>query len=129
MHLDDPFPLDDVPPRVRRAILAVFMGRRPSIREVGAVSDQRWLATPELGERSLSIIRRITDTDRAPTGNHSSSTMTDAELLRRLDFIQRELASLHRLVRMKLREASGGKPIPRQLPAEQLETWGSPHRS
>jgi hypothetical protein len=128
MHLDDPFPLDDVPPRVRRAILAEFMGRRPSIREVRTISNQRWLATPEIGECSLSTIRRITDPDRAPASSRSSSTMTDTELLRRLDFVQRELASLHRLLRSKLREAPAGKPNPRQRPVELMETLGSPHR-
>ena len=128
MYLDDLFPLDDVPLRVRRAILAEFMGRKPSIREVRAVSDQRWLATPEIGERSLGIIRRISEPDRTPTDSPSFPTMTDTELLRRLDFMQRELASLRRLVTMKLREASGDKPIPRQLPTELVETLGSSHR-
>ncbi len=126
MDLDDLFPLDDVPPRVRKAILAVFMGRTPSTREVGALSDQRWLATPEIGQRSLGIIRRITETDRAPTGDRSSATVTDTELLRRLDLIQRELALLRRLVRMKVREASRGNPIPRQPAVGSMKTLGSP---
>jgi hypothetical protein len=100
MHLDDPFPLSDVPPRVRKAVLAEFMGRRPSVREVRGVTDQRWLATPDIGERSLSIIHRITKPDRTPADVISPSRMTDAELLRRLRCIQRELESLERLLRV-----------------------------
>ncbi len=129
MQVDDLFPLDNVPPRVMKAILAEFAGRRPSICEVHAISDQCWLAMPEIGERSLTIIRRITGVDQAPTDISSSSMITDAELLRRLDTIQRELEALLRLQKGRFRKASGGKPIPRQLPVERMETIGNPHRS
>jgi hypothetical protein len=128
MQVDDLFPLDDVPPRVRKALLAEFAGRRPSIREVHAISDQRWLATPEIGERSLTIIRRITGADRAPTDIPSSSMTTDTELLRCLDAIQRELEALLRLLKVRFRKESRGKAILRQLPAERMETIGNPHR-
>jgi hypothetical protein len=109
MHLDDRFPLNDVPPRARKAVLAEITGPSPSVREVREISDRRWLATPEISERSLSIIHRITEPERTSTDVSSPSRMTEAELLRRLCFVQRELEALERLLKVRLRRARPGR--------------------
>jgi hypothetical protein len=108
MHLDDRFSLNDVAPRARKAVLAEIMGRSPSVREVREISNRRWLAIPEIGERSLSIIHRITAPDRTSTDVSSPSRMKEAELLRRLRFVQRELEALERLLEVRLRKARLG---------------------
>ncbi|WP_210252240.1 hypothetical protein, partial [Microvirga tunisiensis] len=42
MTLEEPFPLDAVPSRVRAAILNAFKGRCPSVREMAEISDRDW---------------------------------------------------------------------------------------
>jgi len=99
MNLDDPFPLGLVSSRVRTAVLREFKGRCPSIREMMRISDKNWLATPGIGETALEDIRSVVD-DRSPReGSSSSTAMSDAELLKRLEGIQHEL----RQIRMMLK--------------------------
>jgi hypothetical protein len=97
MRGDEPFPLEAIPSRVRSAILQEFKGRLPSVREVDLVSDKQWLATPGVGPSALVSIRSITAgwQDASPP----SSRMTDAELLERLEFVQRELRAISKMLK------------------------------
>ena len=54
MDWEEPFPLNAVPPRVRKTILNEFNGRCPSMREVAEIPDSHWLATPNIGPTVLS---------------------------------------------------------------------------
>jgi hypothetical protein len=108
MHLDEPFPLDAVPSRVRHAILQEFKGRCPSLREVAETPDSYWLSTPAIGPAFLEKIRSITDPQ--PTVPPSSARLSDAELLARLEWLQKELRWLHEQLQARL----STKPVRRK---------------
>src|SRR6478736_4475310 len=91
MDWDEPFPLNAVPPRVRKTILSEFKGRCPSIREVAETPDSYWLATPSIGPTILEQIRRVTGAALEQTASPSRPRLTDAELLDRLERLQDEL--------------------------------------
>ena len=102
MKLDDPFPLELVSPRVRATILREFQGRCPSVREMTQISDRRWLATPGIGSTFLKNIRSVTDDQQRRIATHSSNEMTYAELLERLESLQRELKSIRAMLRDRM---------------------------
>jgi hypothetical protein len=92
MHLDQPFPLEAVPSRVKHPLLLEFKGRCPSLREVDQIPDKHWLATPGIGPASLEAIRSITHAGRVQSVSHAASpSLSDAALLRRLEGLQEEL--------------------------------------
>ena len=106
MNLDDPFPLELVSSRVRAAVLHEFQGRCPSIREMMRISNKQWLATPGIGETALGDIRSVVD-DRSSREESSSSTaMSDAELLKRLEGIQNELQQIRTMLKGRMFGAS-----------------------
>jgi hypothetical protein len=90
MQQDEFFPLDAVPPRVRRALLREFQGRWPTVQEVSQISDRHWLATPDIGPSTLEKIHSVLRPQSCQREGFSPE-MTDAELLNRLEFIQEEL--------------------------------------
>lgn len=104
MAPDDPFPLNLFPAQVRAAILSEFDGRCPSLQEVAEISDARWLSTPAIGPVVLKKIRDLGQGDAAP-----SRLMTDAELLRRLTLLQKEVQLIQRTVRRMLPQGSRGE--------------------
>jgi hypothetical protein len=111
MHLDEPFPLEAVPSRVRDQLLLEFKGRCPSLREVDQIPDKHWLATPGIGPTSLETIRSITHAGQAHTVSHSASpSLSDAELLRHLEQLQAELRSLE--AELKARMFTGPRHNP-----------------
>ena len=59
MPQDEFFPLDAIPPRVRRAILHEFQGRRPTVQEVSQIPDRYWLATPDVDPSTLEKIHSV----------------------------------------------------------------------
>jgi hypothetical protein len=97
MPLDEPFPLVAVPSWVRHAILNEFKGRCPSIREVAEISDRQWLKTPNIGPAALKMIRSVIDEYQS-----QSAALSDAELLKRLEWLQKELRWLERQLKSRL---------------------------
>jgi hypothetical protein len=92
MHLDQPFPLEAVPSRVKHPLLREFKGRCPSVREVDQIPDKHWLATPGIGPASLEAIRSITHAGRVQSVSHAASPrLSDGALLRHLEELQEEL--------------------------------------
>ena len=92
MNLDEPFPLEAVPSRVRHVLLREFKGRCPSLKEVDQIPDKYWLATPGIGSTSLKTIRSITNAGRQQTVTEvASPSLSDAELLRSLERLQEDL--------------------------------------
>jgi len=117
MPLDEPFPLNQLPPRARTAILREFQGRCPSQQEVAEISDARWLATPDVGPGTLKQIRALGRAVDPPT-----EAMTDVELLERLTALRAELKLIQRSVRLELvrgstnthsfdRQAASSRPL------------------
>lgn len=100
MRLDEPFPLEGVPLRARKAILQAFGGRRPSILEVSEVSDARWLTIPGVGPSTLEQISRITGVGIGPTNLPCAPQLSDAELMKRLDRLQLELLRLQKALKL-----------------------------
>jgi len=95
MHLDEPFPLEALPSQVGHAILREFKGRCPSLREIDQVPDKHWLATPGIGPIYLEKIRDIINALRGQEVSRATAkSLSDAELLRRLEMLQEDL---HRL--------------------------------
>ena len=80
MQLDDPFPLEELPVRIRQTILAEFEGRHPSIREVASLPDSHWLRLPGIGPRVLAWMRALTRGARRKARLPSLAGLTDAEL-------------------------------------------------
>ena len=110
MQQDEFFPLDAIPPRVRRAILQEFQGRRPTVQEVAQISDRHWLATPDIGPYTLEKIHKVLR-PQLQQGDGASPKMTDAELLDRLEFVQEELRRIRRILAhgsARPRESSSG---------------------
>ena len=97
MPLDEPFPLAAVPSPVRLAILKEFKGRCPSVREVTEISDERWLKTPGVGPVVLKIIRSVTNEQQS-----QPARLSDAELLKRLEWLQEELRWLEGQLKSRL---------------------------
>ncbi|WP_201865199.1 hypothetical protein [Microvirga soli] len=90
--------MEAVPSRVKNAILSRFKGRWPSVQEVAQISDKDWLASPGVGKIILSQIRKITDSPKQRY-NPNQHWLTDAELLARLEFLQKELRWIRRALR------------------------------
>jgi hypothetical protein len=109
MSLDEPFPLDAVPSRVRQAILNEFNGRCPSVREVTEISDREWLTVPGIGLAGLERIRRVTDEQQ-----WQSARLSDAELLHRLEWLQQELRWLEARLKARLPKVAAGDETGRQ---------------
>jgi hypothetical protein len=110
MQQNEPFPLEAVPPRVRRAILSEFHGRWPTVQEVAQISDRRWLATPDIGPSALETIHSILHPQQCQTDTSSRPQLTDAELLDRLEFIQEELLWLEGQLKARLPKTARRKP-------------------
>jgi hypothetical protein len=103
MHLDEPFPLEDIPHRVGRVLLREFKGRCPSVREVDEIPDKNWLATPGIGSASLQIIRSITTAARQQEVSQiASHRLWDGELLRRLEGLQEDLRWLETQLKARM---------------------------
>jgi hypothetical protein len=106
MGLDDPFPLDKCSGRVRGAILAEFQGRCPTIREVASISDAQWLTVPNIGPTTLEELRNLA---LQPFNGEASQIMTgmaDADLLSRIDRLQRELDVVASEIRSRIAPGS-----------------------
>jgi hypothetical protein len=111
MQLDNHFPLEAVPSRVRHALLREFKGRCPSLQEVDQISDKHWLATPGIGCTALEVIRSIANAGRQPAATHiPPARLSDGELLRRLAQLQEELKWLEAHVRAQIPKGSGHRP-------------------
>jgi hypothetical protein len=105
MQQDEFFPLDAVPPRVRRALLREFQGRRPTVQEVSQISDRHWLATPDIGPSTLEKIHSIL-CPQLRQGDSAPPRLTDTELLNRLEFIQEELKRIQCILEARIGASS-----------------------
>jgi len=102
MRLDEPFPLETVPSRVRNAILKEFQGRCPSIREMAEIPDRQWLSIPDIGPRSVEIIHDLAEAAQQQTRRPRNARLTDAELLKRLEWLQKEVRWVQEFLRARL---------------------------
>ncbi len=124
MQVDEPFPLESVPSRLRQAILSEFNGRRPSVREVSEIPDEYWLATPAMGRRFLQMIREVAHAPSRQSDVPVQRRLTDAELLDRLESLQQELQVLYRLLRAKVRRPPRNRDRFQRPPGERSRPGG-----
>ena len=105
MRLEDPFPLDQLPPRVRTAILTEFQGRPPSIQDVASVPDLHWLKAPGVGPTSLAQMRSLTWGARRKAQIASVAGLADPALLAEYDRLKNQKQAIDdqfRMVRAEL---------------------------
>jgi hypothetical protein len=91
MHKHDPFPIEQLPDRARKAVLAEFQGRCPTVLEVACIPDTDWLKAPDIGPAALSKLRALTPGMRRRVGIPSLAGLSDAELLARSKSLRKEL--------------------------------------
>jgi hypothetical protein len=97
--LDDPFPIEIFPPKVRDAILAEFGGRCPTVRDVIDIPDADWLKVPDIGPVALAKLRQVTRSLPLKPLARALAEWTDAELIAERDRLQSELGSLRKELR------------------------------
>ena len=91
MLLDDPFPIESFPARVKEAILLEFNRRRPTVRKVANVSDISWLQLPGIGLRTLVELRYISG--KLPGKKSPFARLTDAELITKCNHLPKEFGN------------------------------------
>lgn len=109
MHMDQPFPLDAVPSRVKNAILNEFKGRCPSIRDVAETPDSYWLSTPAIGSVHLAKIRNVIG-EQPRQACPPSALWSDSELLDRLERLEKEVRWLRDQLNARLSKPTRRKP-------------------
>jgi hypothetical protein len=111
MSLDEPFPLEAVPSRVRYALLLEFKGRCPSLREVDQIPDKHWLTMPGMGPASLEMVRSIINARVPQAPSHAAShNLSDAQLLRRLEQLQEDLSWLEAQLKARMHTDTRRRP-------------------
>jgi hypothetical protein len=80
MRLYDPFPLEKLPLRVRRVIVAKFGGQCPSVRDVVSIPDAHWLKLPGMGPKSFGRLWLVAQNVQRNARISPLSGMTEAEL-------------------------------------------------
>jgi hypothetical protein len=90
----DPFPIEQLPPRIKNAVLSEFKGRCPTILEVVSTPDAHWLSGPNMGHTSLARLRSVTRGMRRKVGIPTLSGLPDAELLSRTRHLEKQFKQL-----------------------------------
>ena len=96
MHLDDPFPIERCSHRLSKVIMSEFRGRCPTLQEVFSIPAKQWLKVPGVGQTLLTELEAVMQDQLDQTKGQASGQMTDAELIARLEQLQRDLKSLRR---------------------------------
>lgn len=101
-------------------MLREFEGRAPSVREVAQICDRSWLAVPGIGRTALAYIRQATRDQHPFSVGQSANSISDAELLTRLERLQEELQSLNEVLSAALLPALKKGFRPRQMRKDAL---------
>jgi len=91
MQQSDPFPIEYCSSRLRNTILTEFRGRCPTLQEVLSISSREWLGTPGMGRTLLMELEAIMKDHPAKAKSYRPEGVTEAQLLNRLERLQREL--------------------------------------
>jgi hypothetical protein len=112
MQPDDPFPIERCSGRLRTAVLAEFQGRCPTFQEMFSIPPKKWLTVPGIGEASLRELEVIMGIYRGQTESPATPRMSDAELLARLERLQRDLERLRHDVQTRTGDVSRKQSSP-----------------
>jgi hypothetical protein len=66
------------------------------------IPDRQWLSTPDVGPRSVEIIHDLSDAARQQTDRPPYPQLADAELLERLEWLQKEVRWLQDVLKAKI---------------------------
>jgi hypothetical protein len=111
MQPDDPFPIERCSGRLKAAILAEFQGRCPTFQEMFSIPPKKWLTVPGIGETLLKELEAIMGIYQDQTKSPAPSRMSDAELLARLERLQRDLERLRHDIQTRTGD------VPRKQPS------------
>jgi hypothetical protein len=110
MQPDDPFPIERCSGRLKAAILAEFQGRCPTVQEMFSIPPKKWLTVPGIGEASLRELEAIMGIYQDQTKSPAAPRMSDAELLARLERLQRDLERLRHDIQTRTGNVSKKRP-------------------
>ncbi len=106
MPPNDPFPIERCSRRLKAAILAEFHGHSPTVQDILSIPLKKWKTVPGVGQALLteleSILQRQSDLVSEPT----SSASEDADLIARLEHLQRGLKKLQQDVQALMNQAA-----------------------
>jgi hypothetical protein len=112
MQPDDPFPIERCSRHLKAAVLAEFQGRCPTFQEMFSIPPKKWLTVPGIGEASLRELEAIMGMYQDQTKSPALPRMSDAELLARLERLQRDLERLRHDIQTRTGNVPRKQPNP-----------------
>jgi hypothetical protein len=112
MQPEDSFPIERCSRHLKAAILAEFQGRCPTFQEMFSIPPKKWLTVPGIGEASLRELEAIMGMYQDQTKSPALPRMSDAELLARLERLQRDLERLRHDIQTRTGNVPRKQPNP-----------------
>ena len=106
MQPSDPFPIKRCSPRLKAVLLAEFHGRSPTFRAISSVPLKRWRTVPGIGPTLLHELEGILQSVPVEAQAASVANEADADLLARIERLQRDLARLKQDVQLLMSQGS-----------------------
>ena len=94
MQPTDPFPVERCSPRLKAVLLAEFHGRAPTFGAIQSVPLKKWRTVPGIGPTLLHELEGILHSVPFEAELASVPNAADADLLARIERLQRDLARL-----------------------------------
>jgi hypothetical protein len=112
----DPFPIERCSPRLKTAIMAEFEGRSPTFQDILNISPKEWMSVPGIGPSLLKELESLLQNPPVVAQEGSSTNIPDpdanrkdADLIARLEQLQRDLKRLQHDIQVLLGEAPSRK--------------------
>ena len=94
MQPTDPFPIKHCSPRLKAVLLAEFHGRSPTFSAILSVPLKKWRTVPGIGPTLLHELEGILQSVPVEAQAEALPNPADADLLARIERLQRDLARL-----------------------------------